>query len=84
MKIPLDDNHILVSEETCCWIVRITPKKDKPGTYERRVSGYHPTFAGAVASYIDKKINSLEATEVRQLAEAVEELKAEVRAWKPK
>ena len=83
MKIPLDDKHILCSEETCCWIVRIiTPGKGK--LYEKRVSGYYATFQQAVESYIDKRINSLEATEIRQLADAIEELKAEVRAWKPK
>lgn len=81
MKIQLDDKHILVSEETCCWIMQtVTPEKGKP--YERRVSGYVPTFQMAVESYIDKKINSLQATEIRQLANAIEELKSEVRAWK--
>ena len=83
MKTPLDDKHILVSEETCCWIMQtVTPEKGKP--YERRVSGYVPTFTDAVESYINKKINSLEATEIRQLADAIEDLKEEVRAWKPR
>lgn len=83
MKIPLDDKHILCSEETCCWIMRIVePKDGKP--YEKRVSGYYATFTEAVVSYINKKINSLQADEIRQLADAVEELKTEVRGWKPK
>lgn len=47
MKIKLDDKHILCSEENCCWIVRVvTPEKSKP--YEKRVSGYVPTFSMAV------------------------------------
>ena len=83
MKISLDDKHILVSEETCCWVVRVVTTKEGK-RYEKRVSGYYATLQGAVESYIDKKINSSEADEIRKLAVAVEELKAEVRAWKPK
>ena len=83
MKIPLDDKHILCSEEFCCWIVQIvTPEKGKP--YERRVSGYVPTFEMAVESYINKKINSSEATKISQLRDEVRKLKQEVRKWKVK
>lgn len=83
MKIPLDDKHILCSEENCCWIMQtVTPEKGKP--YERRVSGYVPTFEMAVESYIKKKINSSEATEIRQLKAEVESLKEEVRSWQGK
>lgn len=83
MRIPLDDKHILCSEENCCWIMQtVTPEKGKP--YERRVSGYVPTFEMAVESYIKKKINSSEATEIRQLKAEVESLKEEVRSWRGK
>lgn len=83
MRIPLDDKHILCSEENCCWIMQmVTPEKGKP--YERRVSGYVPTFEMAVESYIKKKINSSEATEIRQLKAEVESLKEEVRSWQGK
>lgn len=83
MKIKLDDKHILCSEENCCWIVRIvTPEKSKP--YEKRVSGYVPTFSMAVETYINKSINSLETTEIQQLKDKVDSLIKEVRAWKVK
>ena len=83
MRIPLDDKHILCSEENCCWIMQtVTPEKGKP--YERRVSGYVPTFEMAVESYIKKKINLSEATEIRQLKAEVESLKEEVRSWQGK
>ena len=83
MRIPLDDKRILCSEENCYWIMQtVTPEKGKP--YERRVSGYVPTFEMAVESYIKKKINSSEATEIRQLKAEVEALKEEVRSWQGK
>ena len=83
MKIPLDDKHILCSEENCCWIMQtVTPEKGKP--YERRVSGYVPTFEMAVVSYINKKVNSSEASSISQLAEEIFDLKQEVRGWQGK
>ena len=83
MKIPLDNKHTLCSEEFCCYILEtVTPKKGKP--YERRVSGYVPTFEMAVESYVNKKINSSEATKISQLKDEVKKLKQEVRAWKDK
>lgn len=81
MKIQLDDTHILCSDEQCCWIMQmVTPKDKKP--YEKRVSGYVPTFAMAVDSYINKKINSSKATTIAELADEVKALIKEVRAWK--
>lgn len=83
MKIPLDDKHILCSEENCCWIMQtVTPEKGKP--YERRVSGYVPTFEMAVVSYINKIVNSSEASSISQLAEEIFDLKQEVRGWQGK
>lgn len=81
MRIPLDNKHTLVTDENCCWIVTTIESENKK-PYDKRVSGYYATLGQAVASYIDKRINSLESAEIKQLAEAVEELKAEVRAWK--
>lgn len=81
MKIKLDKKHYLISESDCCWIVCETKSKSgKPS--ERRVSGYVPTFEMAVESYINKKINGSNASEIAQLAKEVEELKEEVKSWK--
>lgn len=82
MRIKLDRKHTLCSNEWCCWITRtVTPKGKKP--YERRVSGYVPTFQMAVETYINKGINSSGAEEISQLSEEVSALVQEVRAWNP-
>lgn len=81
MRVRLDEKHTLCSEEQCCWIMRtVTPKDKKP--YEKRVSGYVPTFQMAVESYVNKKINSSKAEEISQLADEIDALVQEVRAWK--
>lgn len=81
MRIKLDGTHTLCSDEYCCWITRtVTPKGKKP--YEKRVSGYVPTFQMAVESYINKKINSSGAEEISQLAGEVSALVEEARSWK--
>lgn len=82
MRARLDEKHTLCSDEYCCWITQtVTPKGKKP--YEKRVSGYVPTFQMAVESYVNKKINSSEAKEIRQVANEVAALAEEVRAWNP-
>lgn len=82
MRVRLDEKHTLCSDEHCCWITQaVTPEGRKP--YEKRVSGYVPTFQMAVESYVNKKINSSEAKEISQLASEVLALVQEVRQWEP-
>ena len=82
MKIKLDDTHTLVSDPMCYWIEEtVTPKEGKQKPYQRRCSGYAPTFGRAVESYVEKKIKSSETTMISSLAKEVEALKAEVRNW---
>lgn len=47
----------------------------------RNMSGYYPTFTGAVESYIERRIKTSEATEISELKNEIEALKAEVRGW---
>ena len=81
MKIKLDDKHFLNSDEGCYWIT-VTVEAEKTGkTYERRVSGYTPTFSGAVDTFIEKRIKTAEIGDFTELVKTIEDLKAEVRGW---
>lgn len=81
MKIKLDDKHTLNSDGLCCWITAdVIAKNGKH--YERRISGYMPTFSQCVESYIERKFRSSEATDIVRLKNELEELKEEVRRWK--
>lgn len=47
MKIKLDEITYLNSDSCCYWLTQMVyPSDNKP--YERRVSGYMPTFKGCV------------------------------------
>lgn len=81
MEIRLDRTHVLYSDKYSCWIaVKIVSKNGK--VYERRVSGYMPTFHEAVVSYINMAVNSSGSAELWQLKEDIENLKKEVMSWK--
>ena len=87
VKIKLDDSHWLNSDAYCYWITCIVEpgedsRKKKP--YERRVSGYVPTFEKAVESYINGRVNESTAKSLNRLKQDIQNLKAEVRAWKDK
>ena len=83
MKIDLDDKHILNSDPYCYWITKKI--KSKTGKIrEERVSGYHPYFDQVCWDYIDRKIRSSEATEIKQLYEEVRELKKTIKGWEKK
>ena len=86
MKIALDEKHFLNSDQYSYWItclVTYTSKKTgEEKTVERRVSGYTRNFIDAVNSFIENKIRSSEATELKQLKDEIQQLKKEVRAWK--
>lgn len=80
MKIKLDDKHWLNSDRYSYWITSLVDSEKKK--YERRVSGYQPTFGQAVESYIDYMVNESQATSLNKLKQDIQKLKAEVRAWK--
>ena len=80
MRIQLDDHHFLNTDNFCCWITREKPNKDGK-VNPRNMSGYYPTFTGAVESYIERRIKTSEATEIAKLKNEIEALKAEVRGW---
>lgn len=87
VKIKLDDTHWLNSDAYCYWITcLVEPGEDsrKKKPYERRVSGYVPTFEMAVDSYINTFVNESTATSLNKLKKDIQRLKAEVRAWKDK
>ena len=80
MRIQLDEDHFLNTDNFCCWITREKPNKDGK-VNPRNMSGYYPTFTGAVESYIERRIKTSEATEISELKNEIEALKAEVRGW---
>ena len=80
MRIKLDDKHWLNSDAYSCWVTRETLSKGGKKTV-RNVSGYYPTLAGAVESYVEKKIKSAEADKISKLNTQLKELKKEVRGW---
>lgn len=87
MKIKLDDKHWLNSDRYSYWITALVePEEDKNGKrkkpYERRVSGYLPTFGQAVESFIDYFVNESQAKSINKLSADIRKLKAEVRGWK--
>ena len=81
MKIKIDETTYLNSDSCCYWLTQMVYPSDKK-PYERRVSGYMPTFKGCVESYIENKIKSSEANKITQLKKEVTALKEEVRDWK--
>ncbi len=80
MRIQLDEHHFLNTDNFCCWITREKPNKDGK-VNPRNMSGYYPTFTGAVESYIERRIKTSEATEISELKNEIEALKTEVRGW---
>lgn len=80
MRIQLDEHHFLNTDNFCCWITREKPNKDGK-VNPRNMSGYYPTFTGAVESYIERRIKTSEATEIAELKNEIEALKTEVRGW---
>lgn len=81
MKIKLDETTYFNSDSCCYWLTQMVYPSDKK-PYERRVSGYMPTFGKCVESYIENKIKSSEAVKITQLKKEIEALKKEVRGWK--
>lgn len=83
MKIKLDDKHWLNSDRYSYWITALVePEEGKKKPYERRVSGYQPSFEQAVESYIDYIVNESQATSMNKLKQDIQKLKKEVRGWK--
>lgn len=85
MKINLDKNHILNSDNYCYWItvmVKPTAKSKTKEPYERRVSGYTGTFEQCVDSFIECRIRGLNVEDYKQLVKEINQLKKEVRGWK--
>jgi len=81
MRVKLDDKHYLNSDEGCYWIT-VAVQAESGKTYDRRVSGYTPTFSGAVDTFIEKRIKTAEIGDFTELVKAIDDLKAEVREWK--
>lgn len=81
MKIKLDDKHWLNSDRYSYWITALVETENKK-PYERRVSGYQPTFGQAVESFIDYFVSESQAKSITKLSEDIRKLKAEVRGWK--
>lgn len=90
MKIKLDDKHWLNSDRFSFWITGLVEpseeenknkkrKAQKP--YERRVSGYQPTYGQAVASFIDYAVKESQAKTLTALKRDIDKLKKTVLGW---
>ena len=80
MRIKLDDNHYLLGDKFCCWIVCIVSREGKE--YEKAVSGYYPTFGMAVENYIENRIQGEKITSLTALKNEIKALKKQVKGWK--
>ncbi len=80
MKIKLDEKKYLNSDKYCLWIT--TLYADKTGKVsEKRISGYYQSFNKAVEDYIDKRVHSSEAEDIKALNKEIQELKKTVLGW---
>lgn len=85
MRVKMDDQHYLNSDQYCYWISVEYEAKKKDGTpytVERRCSGYVRTFAEAVESYIEKRLGGAEIADFKALAQEIEKIKKTVKDWK--
>ena len=85
MRIKLDDKHWLNSDQYCYWVTEeyeVKKGKRAGSIDERLVSGYRPTFASVVDSFIEKKIGGAEINDMKALVEIIGKLKKEVQGWK--
>lgn len=86
MKIRLGTKYWLNSDPQCYWItqdVKIKEGKNAGKVVERRCSGYTATFEQCMDTFIDKQIKKAEITRYSELKKYIEDLKKEIRSWKP-
>lgn len=82
MKIRLGDKYWLNSDPHCFWITKDVKSKNG-STYEKRCSGYTPTFEGCVDTFIDYTLTDAQIDDFKKLKKLITDLKKEVRSWKP-
>lgn len=80
MDIRLGERHILHSDSFQFWL-SVEVQSESGKTYERRCTGYHKDFRGAVEDFIDRKVKGSDSVKIKALAQEVEDLKTEVRSW---
>jgi len=80
MDIKLTDKHILKSDTYNFWIMMIVKPKDKE-PYEKRVTGYFPTLDACLSDYVNKQFAGADVESVKDLAETVEGIKAEINTF---
>ena len=85
MKIRLGDKYWLNSDPHCYWItVDVVTENGKNAgkVYERRVSGYTPTFEQCVDTFIDYHLTDSQISDFKKLKKEIADLKKEVRSGK--
>lgn len=80
MRIKLDDKHTLISENECCWIVRLT-QSESGKMSERRVSGYYKTVEETLHSFFDKHTNASESASIRALRKDISNVHKDIENW---
>ena len=84
MRIQLDESHVLCTDKYCCWVMEQivgVKGKSKGEIYERRCSGYYQKFEDLIEDYVGEKFQSNEATELKELAQELKQLKKLARTW---
>lgn len=86
MKIALDSEHFLNSDQYCYWItykgIQTSKKTGEEKEVERRVSGYSRNFSDAVNSYIENKLRTSDAKDLCELKSEIQDLKKTVSEWR--
>lgn len=80
MKIQLNEDHFLESDANCVALYKIL-KSINPKTGERNRSalGYWPDFGHAAAGYLDYRVKTSVAEDIKALAAELKQAKEEVR-----
>ena len=84
MRIKLDDEHYLVSEPECSWVIKVVEYKDgksKGKKYDKRVSGYYRTVDKTIESYYEGRINASQSTSVKALVKEIKDTREQIRNW---
>ena len=84
MRVKLDNkNHYLNSDPYCYWVtVEVTAESGK--VYDRLVGGYYANAIDCINGFVDLKVRSSNANDIVELFQEVEQLKKQIKTWKPK
>ena len=76
-------NYIICSDPQCMWLEEKYTGKTKAGEgkeYIRRTSGYVRTFDELLESFVERKIRSSEATDIKKLLREFSDIERDIKA----